>query len=126
MRHRQIVATLGMALLLGACGGGSSEAGRTLPTVTGTVGFDQRVAVPPDATLVVRLVDASNVNQKAQTVASTTVSQLGRPPIAFAIEYEKSRIDSGGGRFARSLPPTVDGCQSHAVSGHRRCRARGQ
>jgi putative lipoprotein len=93
MRTRTIIATLGLALLLAACGD-SSKGGRTLPAVTGTVAFDQRVTVPPDATLNVRLVDASNVNQKAQTIASTTVSQLGRPPIAFAIEYEKGKIDS--------------------------------
>ena len=95
MRQSQTIATLGMALLLAACGGkGSESGGRSLPAVTGTVQFSERVAVPPDATLNVRLVDASNVNQKAQTIASATVAPLGRPPIAFAVEYEKGRIDS--------------------------------
>ena len=93
MRTRLMIAMLGAALLA-ACGGEGGKNGRTMPAVTGTVQFDQRVTVPPDATLNVRLVDASNVNQKAQTVASTTVTQLGRPPIAFAVEYEKGRIDS--------------------------------
>lgn len=95
MRTMQTIATLGIALLLAACGSESGKSnGKAMPAVTGTVQFDQRVAVPPDATLNVRLVDASNVNQKAQTVATTTVNQLGRPPIAFAVEYDKSRIDS--------------------------------
>lgn len=94
MRTRQTIATLGLALLLGACGGNDpSKGGRTLPTVTGTVAFNERVTLPPESTLYVRLVDASNVNQKAQQIAGTTVTPLGRPPIAFAIEYEKGRID---------------------------------
>ena len=94
MRTRQIIATLGIALLLAACGDAGKDGARAMPAITGTVSFDQRVTVPADATLNVRLVDASNVNQKAQTVASTTVGPLGRPPIAFAVEYEKGRIDS--------------------------------
>jgi putative lipoprotein len=94
MRTRLVIAFLCSATLLGACGGGSKEGGRALPAVTGTVAFDERVALPPDAVLNVRLVDASNINQKAQVMSSTVVSPLGRPPIAFAVEYERKKIDS--------------------------------
>jgi len=94
MRTSLILATLGLAAALGACGGSDAPKGRSMPAVTGTVVFAERVtSVPPDAMLNVRLVDASNINQKAQVIATTTVGPIGQPPIAFAVEYDKSRID---------------------------------
>ena len=98
MRMRPVIVSLLSLLLLAACSkekadGGTAKSVKAMPAVTGTVSFTDRVALPPEAVLNVRLVDASNLNQKPQVMVATQIAPLGRPPIAFALEYDGSRID---------------------------------
>jgi putative lipoprotein len=90
------IPTIFALLVLAGCGhGGKGPSGRTLPAITGTVSFTERVVtLPPNAILTVRLVDVSNIHQQPLLIAATTVAPLARPPIPFALEYEKEKIDS--------------------------------
>ncbi|HIK18559.1 MAG TPA: YbaY family lipoprotein [Leptolyngbyaceae cyanobacterium M33_DOE_097] len=62
-------------------------------TVTGTVSYLQRIAMPPDATLEVRLLDVSRQDAPAEVLASETISFGGRQvPIPFALTYNPDKI----------------------------------
>ena len=99
MRIRQLIsisfAALVAALALAACGkGGGSQ--KSLPAVTGTVNYKDRIALSPDAELVVRLFDQSKVNAAPTEIAKKTINGLGPVPIPFSIEYDPKKVDSIG------------------------------
>jgi putative lipoprotein len=93
---RFVTAVLALAALsagLAGCGGASEE------TITGTVSYQLRIALPPDAEVVVNLIDAdagadSPANQ--DPIASVLVTTDGaQVPIPFALEYHPDDIESG-------------------------------
>lgn len=62
--------------------------------VTGTVVYRQRIALPPEAVVHVRLEDVSRADGPATVIAEADIDRGGRQvPIAFRLEYEPSRID---------------------------------
>jgi len=62
-------------------------------TVTGTVSYLQRIAMPPEATLEVRLLDVSRQDAPAEVLASETISFEGRQvPIPFSLTYDPAKI----------------------------------
>ena len=70
------------------------EAARTNATVSGTVAYRERVALPPDAVVEVRLVEASRADAASETIAAVTVDASGRQvPIPFSLGYDTARID---------------------------------
>jgi putative lipoprotein len=92
---RVLVAALALAALAGGlagCGGGSEE------TITGTVAYQQRIALPPDAEVVVNLIDAdagadSPANQ--DPIAAVVVDTDGaQAPIPFSLDYHPDDIES--------------------------------
>jgi len=96
MRSKLFLICAALALTA-SCGksGPSGPSGQSAPAVTGTVSFNEpAVQLPPDAKLNARLVDVSNINQQTKVIASVAVGPLGRPPIAFAIEYDPGKIES--------------------------------
>ena len=65
-------------------------------TVSGTVAYRERIALPPDAIVRVRLEDVSLADAKAKEIARTKITLNGKQvPIAFTIHYPKHAIDSG-------------------------------
>lgn len=62
--------------------------------VTGTVAYRERMALPPDAILSVRLEDVSRQDVAASSIAFQTVAGEGRQvPIPFHLVYETRLID---------------------------------
>jgi putative lipoprotein len=63
-------------------------------TVTGTVAYRERVALPPDAALQVQLSDVSRQDAPAIVVAETTITPAGRQvPLPFELHYDPGAID---------------------------------
>ncbi len=62
-------------------------------TVSGTVSYRQRIALPSDAILVVRLEDVSRADAPSTVVAEQTIETAGQQvPIAFTLTYEPDQI----------------------------------
>ena len=63
-------------------------------SVSGTVAYRERLALTPDATLVVELRDVSYADGPAALIARQTISGPGQVPIKFKVEYNREDIDS--------------------------------
>jgi putative lipoprotein len=72
----------------------SAEPEHTAHTVTGTVSYRQRIALPSDAIVKVRIEDVSLADAPAKSVAEEKISTEGRQvPITFAIKYDPAVIN---------------------------------
>jgi hypothetical protein len=68
---------------------GTTDAG----LLRGTVTYRERVALPPEAVVVVRLSDVSRQNVAAPVIAATRVPSEGRQvPLPFELRYDPKRI----------------------------------
>ena len=62
--------------------------------MTGTVTYLQRIALPPDAVIEVKLLDVSRADVQAVTIAEDVIRPGGRQvPIEFELRYDPRRID---------------------------------
>ena len=62
--------------------------------VTGTVAYRERMALPPDAVVEVRLSDVSRQDVAAPVIAETTILPEGRQvPIPFELRYDPGKIE---------------------------------
>ncbi|MGH7726622.1 MAG: YbaY family lipoprotein [Candidatus Eiseniibacteriota bacterium] len=89
---------LGLALVLhGGCSHGPDTPASTpaaSESVTGTVAYRERMALPPDAVVEVSLLDVSRADAPAETVADSTIRAEGRQvPIPFGLSFDPKRID---------------------------------
>ncbi|SFM28578.1 YbaY family lipoprotein [Variovorax sp. OV329] len=90
----------GAALLLSGCtlwnlGTGDSTPG-TMQTarVTGTINWRERMAVPPDATVTVRLQDVSRMDAPAVVMSEQRFTTDGRqPPLPFELAVDAAKVD---------------------------------
>ena len=65
------------------------------PVVSGTVAYRERSALPPDAVVIVRLVDVSRADAAAVVLGEQRIEAAGRQvPFAFAVPYDPSRIEA--------------------------------
>jgi uncharacterized lipoprotein YbaY len=88
MKPRKFSALLLTTLLLTACGHlDMAEPAPEDRVLTGTVNFEQEMALPADAVAVVRVIDASNPAVPVNVLGETTLKNPGRFPIPFRIEY---------------------------------------
>ena len=68
-----------------------------LVTLTGTALYRERIALPPDARLAVRISDVSRMDAAAPVIAETEAATQGRQvPLAFALDYDPARLDARG------------------------------
>lgn len=80
-----------------------------LATVTGTVTYRPRIALPPNAVVEVQLVDVSRADAPAITLASQSIITGGRQvPIPFELIYNPDQIDPRM-TYAVQARITVDG-----------------
>ena len=63
--------------------------------ISGTATYRQRLALPPDARLEVRIEDVSLADAPAAVIAEQTVSPAGQVPIAFALTVDPARQVKG-------------------------------
>jgi putative lipoprotein len=78
---------LGLVLLAGC--GKSSQA-----TVSGTVTYLQRIALPPDAVVTVRIEDVSKADAMAEVIGEQVIHTDGaQVPIPFEVAYDTDQIE---------------------------------
>jgi len=63
-------------------------------TVTGSVYYLERIALPPDAVLEVVVADVSLADAPARTIGRTTMKPAGQAPMAFQVHYSDSAVQS--------------------------------
>lgn len=69
----------------------------TFGTVTGTVSYPQRIALPPEAVILIELLDVSRADAPSFTLASQQISANDRQvPFAFSLMYDVATIDERG------------------------------
>ena len=74
-------------------------------TLTVTVFYRERIAMPPNAALVVTLADVSRADAPAETVASRRIDEPGNVPIDVELTYDPSIIDE---RFTYAVRATIE------------------
>jgi putative lipoprotein len=76
--------------------GGGTQPGQPAPsaTVTGTVTYRERIALPPDAVVEVELLDVSLMDIAAIVLAQTSIRPTHQVPIPFELAYDPETIDS--------------------------------
>lgn len=78
-------------------------------TVTGTVSYLQRIALPPNAVIEVQLLDVSQADAPAKVIAEKKITLGNRQvPIAFELPYETAQVDAKH-KYAVSAQILVDG-----------------
>ena len=102
MRLKRSGLTLLLAASLVACGGedtasttGEGE-GTAMATLTGTVSYRERIALPINASINVRLLDVSLMDVPARVLAEDNISAQGQSvPIPYMLEYDPKLIRDG-------------------------------
>ncbi len=91
--------------------------------VTGTITYRERIALPPNAVVQVKLLEISRPDTPAATVAQQIIANPGEVPIAFDLTYGPAAIDSRN-IYGIQVRITVEGelqwtnDTSHAVITH--------
>ena len=73
---------------------GTFQGGRRAASVTGTVSYNERLALTPGANLIVELRDTSYADADAEVIATQTIADPGQVPIKFSVAYDPGRIES--------------------------------
>jgi putative lipoprotein len=78
---------------IASAGGDDPKASDTaLATVTGTITYRERIALPADAVVRVQLLDVSLMDVAATLIGEQTIKPAHSVPIPFVIPYEPSQI----------------------------------
>jgi uncharacterized lipoprotein YbaY/heat shock protein HslJ/uncharacterized lipoprotein NlpE involved in copper resistance len=97
MRKRQLAKLLSAAFVLGTAAQGQAVVGQTTAVqaaVTGSVVYRQRIALPPDAIVHVKLQDVALADSPAKTLAEVDIPTAGRQvPISFRVAYTPADVD---------------------------------
>ncbi|MDX8526915.1 YbaY family lipoprotein [Mesorhizobium sp. MSK_1335] len=64
-------------------------------TIAGEVIYRERIALPPDAVLVVELADVSLADAPAAVIAKRRIAPAGQVPIRFEIGFDPKTIQKG-------------------------------
>ncbi len=76
-----------------------------MASISGTIVYRERIALPPEAEVIVRLDDVSKMDVKAVTLGKTTFKTDGKQvPLSFEIEYDAGDIDP---RMSYSLNASI-------------------
>jgi putative lipoprotein len=107
-------ALAGCALaVLGGCGSGGGSgvpAAEPQAILTGTVTYRERVALPPNARVEVRLEDVSQVGAPADEIAAQTIATNGKQvPIPFELRYSPQSVDASHRYAVRASITSAEG-----------------
>ena len=87
----------GLLLLIFAgaasAGGTDPNAGETTAMVTGTVSYRERIALPPNAVILVQLRDVSLMDVAAKLISEQSITPQHSVPIPFSLPYNPEEID---------------------------------
>src|SRR5512134_3061991 len=110
MRSRASLAAAALVVLAG-CGPGDDAAVRAADGVlAGTVSYRERMALPPDATIEVRLEDVSRADVAATVLAEQRIAAEARQgPIPFELRYPAARIEPNRTYGVRAEIRAADG-----------------
>lgn len=64
-------------------------------TIRGNVIYRERIALPPEANLIVQLADVSQADAAAIIIGETKISDIGSVPIPFSVNFEADNIKPG-------------------------------
>jgi len=91
---RRVIELAMMLLAIGACAHQARSSSGDDATLTGTVAYRERVALPGDAIAEISLVDATAQDAAVPVVAKVAVQSEGKQvPLPFSLHYDASRID---------------------------------
>ena len=93
MLKRIFLASLLMAAASGTTHGGGSDPKDTMATVTGTVTYRERIALPPNAVVRVQLRDVSKMDVAAEIISEQIIEPKHAVPIPFELAYDPADID---------------------------------
>ena len=85
---RSVIALLALSMLATACAQFKSD--KTVPLsgrVSGSVLYKERIALPPDAKIIVSLEDVSYADKAGTFIAQQTLRPTGQVPIPFDLRY---------------------------------------
>lgn len=77
-------------------------------TLSGTVTYRERMALPPSAIVEVKLLDVSLADAPAKTIAKASVKSRRQVPIQYRLRFDDAQIKSGRS-YALQAQITVDG-----------------
>lgn len=91
----RFVTTVALLLIAETGNPGMAADGKTASSgvVSGTVTYLQRIALSPDATLIVQLRDISRIDAPAPLIGETRIESPGQVPIPFEVSYDPAVID---------------------------------
>jgi putative lipoprotein len=76
----------------------------------GSVGYMQRIAMPPHAVVLVQLQDVTKVDAPSVILAEQTIPNAGNPPYKFELAYDAAAIKPDG-KYGLYAKISVDGQQ---------------
>jgi len=77
-------------------GGGADNgsSGQNLDgVVRGSVTYLERIAMPPNAIITVKLVDVARADAPARTIAEQIITNLSGVPVSYELRFDRGRID---------------------------------
>ncbi len=66
-----------------------------MKTLSGTVAYRERIALPPSASIEVKLLDVSHADAPARTIAQTIVRPETQVPVPYRLDYDASEVVPG-------------------------------
>ena len=84
---------LSLMLTLVACSSNEPQPPPRWEKVSGTVSYRERMMLPPNSEVVVRLEDVSKMDVAAELMGETRFFARGGPPFDFAVKYDPDRIN---------------------------------
>jgi putative lipoprotein len=109
MNRSLLFAVAAVSLCMPIASAQNAGPGTVTGTITGSVSYRHRMALPPDAVVEVSLQDTTLADAPARTVGQATIATRGaQAPIPFRIDYDPSTIDPSH-RYVVRATITVDG-----------------
>jgi putative lipoprotein len=82
-----------------------SVAGDRADTISGTVWYRERAAMPPGAVLTVSLLDVSRADAPSEPIVQVVLGDPGNVPVDFELAYDPEVIDD---RHTYAVRATID------------------
>lgn len=100
---KNFAVTIAILMGLGVTGVATTMFATTIPsasiaaekTIKGHVLYRERIALPPEAKLIVELADISMADAPAKIISEAIVEPINGAPIAYSIDYDSSKLEPG-------------------------------